>query len=462
MVAFRDRSAPARVGVLGLARSGRAAARLALSQGSDVFASDAGEGPDLLAAAEEVRALGGAAETGGHTPERLGACDLLVVSPGIPPEAEILRDTAVAAVPRVSELEFSYRALTARTVAVTGTNGKSTTTALTSHLLAAADIDAPAAGNIGAPLSDVALRRPQPEWVVVEASSFQLADIETFAPAIGAVTNLSPDHLDRYPDVGAYYADKAKLFRNAGPESRWVLNGEDPDVLEIAGSAPGDRHYVRVASPPASGQERGAYLQPDGQLVLRGERGEQFLVPQHELPLLGVHNVANALFAAVIADLIGAPLDAIRAGLRSARPLPHRLEVVCERDGVLWIDDSKATNVGAAVVAVRSLPRPAVLLLGGRHKQEPYDRLIPELADRVRVVLAYGEAAERIVDDLDGHVCLERPEGGFEDVLARADELARAGEAVLLAPACSSYDMFRDYAQRGERFARFARAGGRP
>ncbi|HSM37475.1 MAG TPA: UDP-N-acetylmuramoyl-L-alanine--D-glutamate ligase [Longimicrobiales bacterium] len=449
---------PRSVGVLGLARSGRVAALLALRQGRRVFASDAGETPELRAAAAEIRRLGGDAELGGHTAARLAACDLLVVSPGIPPTASILRDPALADVPRVSELEFSYRSLRGGVVAVTGTNGKSTTTALTSQLLGAAGIDAPAAGNIGAPLGEVALREVQPDWVVVEASSFQLADVDTFSPDIGAVTNLSPDHLDRYEDVAAYYADKRNLFRNASAESRWILNAEDRDVIALAGDAPGDRRFVRVASTPGA-DERGGWLEQDGQLVLRGERGEKELVPQHELPLLGVHNVANALFAAVAADLVGAPLEAIRDGLRSARPLEHRLETVADRDGIRWINDSKATNVASAEVAIRSLPGPGVVLLGGVHKNEPYSSLAPALREHARVVLAYGAAADRIAADLGDAVEVERVAGDFEDILARAEELARPGDAILLAPACSSYDMFRDYAERGERFARFARAG---
>lgn len=451
---------PARVGVLGLARSGRAAARLALRQGRTVFASDSGDSEDVRAAAEEVRALGGEVEVGGHTPELLGACDVLVVSPGIPPGAAIFAHPAVAAVPRISELEYSYRALDGRVIAVTGTNGKSTTTSLTSHVLAVAGVDAPAVGNIGAPLADVALREPQPAWVVVEASSFQLADIDTFAPDIGAVTNLSPDHLDRYPDVDAYYADKARLFDNAAPGSRWILNADDPAVLELAEGAAGTRHYVRVGGAPTSTTELGGWLDGSGRLVLRGERGEQQLLPQHELPLLGIHNVANALFAAVAADLAGASVEAIREGLRTARALPHRLEVIVERDDVLWIDDSKATNVASADVSVRSLPRPGIVLLGGRHKNEPYTTLGPALKERARAVVAYGEAASRIEADLGDIVRVERPGGDFEDILARAAALAEPGDAVLLAPACSSYDMFRDYEERGERFARFARTGG--
>jgi UDP-N-acetylmuramoylalanine--D-glutamate ligase len=186
------------VGVLGLARSGRAAARLALSRGERVLASDAGLSPEIEAAAAEIRALGGDAETGGHSVERLSRCDLLVVSPGIPPGSGILRNAALAGIPRISELEYAFQSLASPVLCVTGTNGKSTTTALAAHLLRSAEFDAPAAGNIGTALSEIASRSEPPDWVVVEASSFQLAAIDTFAPRVGVVTNLSPDHLDRY------------------------------------------------------------------------------------------------------------------------------------------------------------------------------------------------------------------------------------------------------------------------
>src|SRR5690606_21821269 len=178
-------------------------------------------------------------------------------SPGVPPTAAILNDAAVARVPRISELEFAFRELRSPVLAITGTNGKSTTTALTTHLLVTAGFDAPAAGNIGIALSDVALRPQQPDWVVVEASSFQLADIDTFAPRIGVLTNLAPDHLDRYPSVDAYYADKAQLFRNATRTSIWVLNAEDAAAMQLPGEADGRRRVFRVNTSPAADEEGG-------------------------------------------------------------------------------------------------------------------------------------------------------------------------------------------------------------
>ena len=438
------------VGILGLARSGRAAAKLALSRGERVFASDGGDSPDVVATAEEIRAAGGEAEVGGHTAARLAACDVLVVSPGIPPTAEILHDARVRAVPRISELEYAFQGLTSPVIAVTGTNGKSTTTALTAHLLRTAEFDAPAAGNIGIALSEVALRPKRPDWIVVEASSFQLADVDTFSPRVGVVTNLSPDHLDRYPSVEAYYADKANLFRNATAASTWVLNGEDGAVLALAGDAAGERRTFRTHGRPGAG-ERGGYIDNDV-LVLRGKRGDLPLLPARELKLLGEHNRANALAAAVAASAAGADVDALARGLRTFGGLEHRLEVVAERDGVLWINDSKATNVASTCVALRSMTRPTVLLLGGRHKGEPYTGLLPEIAAHVRIVVAYGEAAAQVERDLGAHVQVERVTGGFDDVVARAAELVQPGEAVLLSPACASYDMFRNFEERGRRF----------
>ncbi len=447
------------VGVLGLARSGRAAALLALAAGERVFASDASDSAAALEAAEAIRQAGGEraeVETGGHTAERLAQCDLLVVSPGIPPDAPVLRDPRVARVSRISELEFAYRNLRSPVIGITGTNGKSTVTALTAHLLDVAGFNAPAAGNIGLALSDVALRHTPPDWAVVECSSFQLADIDTFRARIGVVTNLAPDHLDRYASVEAYYADKARLFENATPASCWVLNGESDDVRQLAGDAPGTRYSFRTGSlPPA--EEQGAFAS-DGTLVLRLHAGQPdvALLPAGELRILGEHNVANALAAALAAALAGAPVEALRDGLRSFGGLEHRLEVVGERGGVLWINDSKATNVASTLVALRAVTRPTVLLLGGRHKGESYLHLLPALT-HVRAVVAYGEAGPLVEADLARHVTVTRVAGAFEDVVARAAALARPGDALLLSPACSSYDMFTNYEERGRTFAHLAR-----
>jgi UDP-N-acetylmuramoylalanine--D-glutamate ligase len=446
-----------RIGVLGLARSGLAAARLALRRGAAVYASDMGDSEATRAAAEEVRGLGGDAEVGRHDVGKLARCDRIVLSPGIPPSASVLREPALSAVPVVPEIDLAFAALDVPVIGITGTNGKTTVASLMSHLLQAAGRDAPAGGNIGTALSEIALREPQPEAVVVEVSSFQLGMSHDFAPAIGVLTNLAPDHLDWYPDVETYYADKARLFQNATPASRWVLNAEDQRARNLVGDAPGERLYFRVASSPEP-DERGGYLAEDGWLMLRldGATPERLLRAE-EMQLLGPHNAANALAAAIAAALAGADTASLAVGLRGFRAPPHRLEPVAERDGVLWVNDSKATNLASTEVALRGMTRPTVLLLGGRHKGEPYTGLLPAMRDRVRCVVAFGEAGPQIRDDLQADVPVEHVAGGFDEVVWRAAQLARPGDAVLLSPACSSYDMFENYEERGRRFAELAR-----
>ena len=446
------------IGILGLARSGLAAARLALSRGARVYASDAGDKPATREAAERVRALGGEAETGGHDVEKLAACSRIVLSPGIPPSAAVLREPRIAHVAVVPEVEFAYGLLDSYVIAITGTNGKTTVTALIGHLLDAAGLDAAVGGNIGTALSEVALREPQPKIAVVEVSSFQLAGIREFTPRIGVLTNLAPDHLDWYADVEAYYADKARMFVNASADSRWILNGEDRRARELPGAAAGTRYYFRAASPLAS-DELGGFLSDDGWLVLRLESGDEKLVRAADLKILGPHNVANALAASLAARLAGASVDGINRGLVTFEAPEHRLQPVVETGGVLWVNDSKATNIASTRVAVRGMTRPTVLLLGGKHKGEPYTELLPDLNGHVRAILAYGEAAPTIVTDLEGKAPVERVEGSFEDVVRRAREVARPGDAVLLSPACSSFDMFTNYEERGKRFAELARGG---
>ena len=440
-----------RIGIIGMARSGRAAALLALVNGHSVYVSDSGDTASLRKTAEALRAEGAQVELGGHSIETLAGCDLLVVSPGVPPTIPALQDARVRAVRRVSELEFAYWFLNSPVIAVTGTNGKSTTTAMIAHVLQRAGMDAPAAGNIGLALSEIAVRPEQPDWVVVEASSFQLADIERFTPRVGVVTNLSPDHLDRYQSVDAYYADKARLFENSNQYSVWVLNGDDAAVVQLPGSAQGRRFYFRTSGELRK-SEAGAFLNERGGLVLRLGSIDTEVVRGGELPLLGKHNEANALAAMIAAAAAEIPLEAIHDGLVSFRGLPHRLEVVRDLDGVVWINDSKATNISSTRVALESMTRPTILLLGGKHKGEPYTELLDVLRQRVKLVIAYGEAAPIIEEDLKGKVALERVHGSFEEVVDRAAAAAHGGDVVLLSPACSSFDMFTNYEERGDQF----------
>lgn len=441
--------------VVGLGASGLAASRLLRERGYRVYASDSAAGRSQRAAASALREIGIDAVAGGHDLARIARASMVVMSPGIPPDAPAVRSARTAGVEVVSEVELALRLGPGlRYIAVTGTNGKTTTTSLVAHFLRALGASVAEGGNIGTPLSELVLRPDPPEWVALEISSFQLHDTPGIAPEVGIVTNLAPDHLDRYVTVAEYYADKMLLFRNAGETSRWVLNGGDPTSAELLRPRAG-----RVAWFNVDGAGDATFDRATGELVVLGEP----LARRSDLPLLGDHNVANAL-AALLAVMLARPEHAtpdaraaLAASLPSVRPQPHRLQPVHEADDILWINDSKATNVASALVAIAGMRRPTILLMGGRHKGQPYDTLAPAIAARVKHLLAYGEAAPLIDHDLRGVVPTSVIDGSFEEVVAHARELARPGDAVLLAPACSSFDMFRDYRERGERFAALAR-----
>ncbi len=436
------------VAVLGLGRSGVAAARLAAHLGGKVYASDLMAGQDQKRAAEALRAEGIEAEAGGHDLERILACRIVVVSPGIDPSTEVRRAVREAERKVVAEVELAFRNLRSRVIGITGTNGKTTTTALVGHLLETAGLDVVTAGNIGRPLSAVALLEEQPAWVAVELSSFQLADLEVFDPEIGVLLNLAPDHLDRYASLERYYADKERLFANADEESRWVVNADDPDVVGMVRGVPGTRYGASLAEP----QDPGAWLAEDEVLRFRMPGRDERWMRVAELPLIGRHNVMNALMGGAAAALAGCDAAAIAEGLRTFHGLPHRLRPVGEWDGVLWVNDSKGTNCSATLVALQSFQRPIVALLGGRHKGEPYAPLLPALERNARGLVAFGEAAPKIVAELGDRVPNVKVASGMEALVRTAAELARPGDVVLFSPACASYDMFPNYEVRGEAF----------
>jgi UDP-N-acetylmuramoylalanine--D-glutamate ligase len=416
-------------------------------EGIPVYASDRADEADEAVGTDGLRRLGEAGvevQLGGHDLKRIERAGLVVVSPGIPPNAPPVLAARAAGVPVVSEVDVGYHAMPAvKYAAITGTNGKTTTTALTGHLLQSAGLKAVAAGNIGRPLSQVALDNDRPEWIALELSSFQLHDTHDLVPAVGAMTNLAPDHLDRYATLEEYYADKDRLFVNATAASCWVTNGDDAEVERRSAAVPGTRLRFRL-------QERADawYDRSKGALILR----DAPLLSRADFPLLGEHNVANALAASLIAWRAGGSPERIAAGLRTFRALPHRMEPIRTVDGVLWINDSKATNVASTTVAVQALERHFVLLLGGRHKGEPYTVLAKAAGDRCRAVIAFGESRDLVTQDLKDLMPVTRAGTDFGEVMALARRLAQPGDAVLLSPACSSYDMFKNYEDRGAQF----------
>jgi UDP-N-acetylmuramoylalanine--D-glutamate ligase len=445
------------IAVIGLARSGQSVAMLLARAGAGLYASDAAKSADVEAGARVLREIGIAVDVGGHDLNRIARASLVVTSPGVPPNAPPLAAARAANVPVVSELEIALRFLPDISyIAITGTNVKTTTTALTGRLLEGLGRRAAVAGNIGTPLSAIALADQKPNWIALEVSSFQLHDAPSIAPGVGVLTNLSANHLDRYESVEAYYADKALLFQNATAESKWVSNADDSDVQQMVRAVAGTHYRFSTE------RECDAFLdRASGRLVVLGRP----VMHRDELPLLGDHNVANvlaatlAVMAADQAHGTDASVAKIADVLRHAHALEHRIEPVAEIGGVLWINDSKSTNVSSTLVALRGMTRPTVLLLGGRHKGEPYTRLEPELRRTVTAVIAYGEAASLVESDLASVVPVSRLGSSFDDVIAAARRLASPGDVILLSPACSSYDMFDNYERRGAEFKRLARAG---
>jgi UDP-N-acetylmuramoylalanine--D-glutamate ligase len=431
------------IAVVGLGKSGLAASLLLRDRGIPVYASDTGSGPCQEEWARTLRKAGAQVDLGGHNLGRIGRAAAVVVAPGVPPEVPALETARAAGLQIYAEVDIGFSALrSTRCVGITGTNGKTTTTSLIAHVLTSAGIRTETAGNIGRPLCEVARSNDPPAWLALELSSFQLHDAPHLKLAVGVLTNLAPNHLDRYASLDEYYADKARLFSNADSSSIWVTNADDPAVQEMVRPVPGRHLGFSILSRAQAWYDRsaGRLMVGDTKVLLRGA-----------LPLLGDHNVANALAATLVAMEVGAPVERIAEGLRSFRAIPHRVESIREVEGVLWINDSKSTNITSTEVAIAALDRPFVLLLGGRHKGEPYTRLAERLQGRCRAVVAYGEAGPLIAGDLGSRVEVVRADT-FPDVLALARNLARPGDAVLLSPACSSYDMFKNYEERGDRF----------
>ena len=465
-----------KVAVIGLGASGAAAARLALTKGAKVHVTDASASPAVAARGDILRRLGADVLLGKHDPGRIATADTVVASPGIPPNAAVFHALRDRGVGWISEPEFASRFLESPLVVVTGTNGKTTTAALCAHLLREAGVDAALGGNVGGglapPASALAALDPAPERVVLELSSFQLAGIRDLSPAVGVMTNLGVDHLDRYDSVAEYHRDKRRLFEAGANDTTWVLNGDDPAVERMAERFPGARFRFSLERRTAPG----AWLE-DGELLIdlddapAARSGPRRIGRAASLRLSGCHNVANALAAALAAAAAGADPETFDDALAAFGPLPHRMEPVGTVDGVLWINDSKATNVAACACALRGLAGPLVLLLGGAEKGEDFRALVPAMANKVRGVVAYGATGPRAASEIrsavarrggaaeDGLVVVE-VDGGFGDVVAAGRSLARPGDVLLLSPACSSFDMFGDYRERGRVFRSLVDSAG--
>ena len=424
--------------VLGLGDTGLSVARWVARQGGRVRAADTREAPPRAA---DYR---GELHAGTFSQSLLEGVDLVCISPGLPLDQPLIAEARRRGMPVLGDVELFARHAREPVLAVTGTNGKSTVTALTGHLLRGAGIDCEVAGNIAPPVLDALARRlgtaaPPAAWVL-ELSSYQLETTSSLEPHAAAMLNLSEDHLDRYPDLDAYAAAKARVFAGGGVQ---VLNRGDARSMAMA--RPGRPAATFGVDAPPGEQDFGIV----GGALAEGAR--TFLALE-ELPVHGLHNAANALAAAALARTLGLSHEQLAQGLRTFRGLPHRLQLVARRAGVDWYDDSKGTNVGATIAALRGLGRKAVLILGGEGKGQDFSALAGPVREHAAHVLLIGRDAALIEAALGGERC-----ASLEAAVQRAAQLAGAGEAVLLSPACASFDMFRDYRHRGEAFAEAVR-----
>jgi UDP-N-acetylmuramoylalanine--D-glutamate ligase len=427
--------------VVGLRRTGQAVASALAARGVRVRAADARPaaalGPLVLPAGVEVR-------VGEDRPELLAGIELVVPSPGVPCAAPILATAVRRGVPVWSEIELAFRLLDCPLLAVTGTNGKSTVTTLVGLALARAGCRTFTGGNLGTPLISAVAQAP--EIAVVEVSSFQLEWVERFRPRVGCLLNVTPDHLDRHESFAEYRDAKARLFACQETSDFAVVNRDDPEAWRVAGGLRG-RVVSFGAAPVACGAFAG-----EGCVVLRLPDAAEERYPLGRSRLRGAFNVENVLAAVTVARLAGAPPAAVQSAIDDIEPLPHRRTLVAERHGVVWIDDSKATNVGAAARSIASVDGRVVLLAGGVDKGGSYTPLADAAAERVRLALVFGAARDAIARALaDRGVPVERV-GSLDEAVVRAASAAVAGDTVLLAPACASFDMFVDYADRGRAF----------
>ena len=431
--------------VIGLGTSGIAASALLVRQGYRVTANDCRGAAEL---AENLAKLPAGVVTalGGHPNELLDSADLVVASPGVPWEEPLLAEARRRGIETIAEVELAVRSMAGvPMVGVTGSNGKSTVTSLVGEIGRAAGWRTGIGGNIGTAASELALGSGW-DVVVLELSSFQLEGCSTLRPRVALLLNLSPDHLDRHPSMAGYLAAKARIFACQGPSDFAVLNADDPALVGL--DVPS-----RLCRFSLSDSTAEAHVAA-GVLILDGEP----LIPRADVPLLGDHNVANALAASLAARRLGLGRDAIVAGLRSFKGLPHRHRVVAEANGVRWVDDSKGTNVGATAAGLPGYPTGTVhLILGGLGKGQDFTDLRPVTEGRLAGIYLIGEAAREIGAALEGIAPIEWC-GTLDQAVRRAAARARPGDTVLLSPACASFDQFRDYAHRGDEYARLVRA----
>ncbi len=446
--------------VVGIARSGIAAARFLASQGAMVIANDAKPESELREAAKELRELGVMLSLGGHPESLFENADLVVLSPGVPADLQALESARRAGVEIISEPELAGRFLRGRMIGVTGSNGKTTVTTLIGELMRTAGAGVIVGGNIGMPLTSLIEQSSERTWTVAELSSFQLEMIDSLRVNVVVVTNITPDHLDRHGSFENYVRAKNRIFSNQTEDDWAILNGQDQGVADMVATLGVRSRKIYFSSrgrETLSGEAADIYVE-GGRIIttmMPDYHGETEAIKLDEVPLPGMHNVENvmaALAATFCAMGTGTnDLPVLVEGIRRFKGVEHRIEYVAEIDGIKFYNDSKATNVDSTVKALESFERNIIVILGGKDKGSDYSPLAPLIRGRVKQVILIGTASDKIAEQLEGAGPMTRARS-MQDAVLSAMEVATAGDTVLLAPACASFDMFDNYEHRGRVF----------
>ena len=446
--------ASARVLVIGLGRSGIASCTVLRARGATVFATDEKPRESLEATLVELAAHGVRYVAPADLATILGTVTACVVSPGVPLTNAIVNAVQNARISVYSEIEVAYRISKAPLVAITGTKGKTTTTALIGAMFARAGKTTHVGGNIGNALIGETYAAKPEDWVIAEVSSFQLESIRSFKPKIAAILNLSPDHLDRYHSMDEYSEAKFRIFANQSASDTFVGNLDDPMLAELASDDNAKRLRARTAWYGIEPRRATTVYVRGDRITYAPRTGDPRpieIMPVSEIPLLGKHNLSNVLGALLVALSADLEIDALRAAIRDFSALPHRLQTVAERDGVTYVDDSKSTNPGSVVAALEAFDRPVILIAGGKSKRTDFRALGDATRARTKAVVLIGEAADELAAVVDS--ALVARASSMDEAVAIARSRAVAGDVVLLSPGCASFDMFTSAEARGDAFA---------
>jgi len=445
-----------RVLVVGLGKSGVASALFLKAHGARVTVSDTKSGDDLRNEIPVLLDHGITVETGGHGERTFQGQDLIVVSPGVPIDAPPLAQARSLGESVIGEIELAAQFLPGPIIAITGSNGKTTTTTLTGEIMAAGGFPTLVGGNIGTPAISLAERATRDSVIVLEVSSFQLETIQTFRPKVSVILNVTPDHLDRHRTFDAYVNAKARIFENQRGDDFTVLNADDPTCVSMAARTKAQVFWFSRQKEV----ERGAWVR-EGAVLFRDSRGQREILQVSDIPLKGAHNLENVLAAVCAGALMGCAPEKIRQAVANFKAVEHRLEFVATIRGVDYYNDSKATNVDATIKALESFPANIHLILGGKDKGSDYSVLNDLLRQRVKRVYTIGAAAAKIesqiVSTKNGGPELIHAET-LENAIRKASTIAQPGDIVLLAPACASFDQFKNYEQRGGLFKEIVRS----